>query len=150
MLMDPVLYIIGGFNIHVYFESYQNNMALKMYIALLDYLERYNIKPTYSNFCETVYDPHILPCFTVNIMGIDPKYDTVQCGGPIKAMSQIGFIISWLALNRNGLRVFIHPNTFNRKGEYDNKVLDFSKRGIWLTDYHNNYKTISLDLVSKL
>ena len=148
--MNPLTSIIGGFDIHVYFRFERYEFALKKYKDFLLYLESVQILPTCHNFFIAPEGPHLNSSFAVHLMGKNPIRDKIQDNIPSKAFEQLGYAISWLALNREDMNVLIHPNVAKPFGEVDKELTDHVKYGIWLIDYKQDMKMLSLSFFDDL
>ncbi len=70
--------------------------------------------------------------WTVQLMGINPAMDVMQEGGNEKAVQQFGVAVAWLMLNRQGLKVLVHPNVAMPFGDVETEILDHSERTMWM------------------
>lgn len=132
--LDPFVAIKGGFDVHCYYEENpeQKKLCFLVYDGLLKFLKTHNIIPTYTSFTEKRNDPHIFPGFTVQILGVNPSRDVPQIGCTYNATDALGLVVAWLQLNRNGLRILIHPNVAKPVDDVEEEIKDHTLRAIWL------------------
>lgn len=99
MVSDPVT----GFHAHVYFDAQSRDRARKVCEAARD-----TLGVAMGRIHEKPVGPH-------------PDWSCQLSFG----LDQAGPVISWLALNRDGLVVFIHPQT-------GDDMADHTRHAIWL------------------
>ncbi len=94
---------IHGYHAHVYFDQTSLDSAIKVCRAAGKEFEL-----TVGHFHEQPVGPH--PCWSCQLSFAPQQFDEVM---------------AWLALNRQGLTVFIHPNT----GDH---YKDHTDHAIWM------------------
>ena len=133
---DPYEVLRGGYDVHVYFTLEQHDLALSVYNAFLAFLSKHKIEPTFSFVYDKPPDfeggPHKGPMWVVQFMGINPARDVIQKGGNPRAIEQIGVALSWIMLNRHGLKVLVHPNLALPFGEVEKEKIDHQMYGVWM------------------
>jgi hypothetical protein len=70
--------------------------------------------------------------WVVQLMGINPVRDVTQEGGSEKAVQQFGVALSWLLLNRHGLKVFVHSNVAMPFGDVETEIVDHTQYALWM------------------
>ncbi|WP_425406354.1 DOPA 4,5-dioxygenase family protein [Hwanghaeella sp.] len=94
---------IQGWHAHVYFDPEKAVQADKLRTAIS---ERFDIKM--GRWHEKLVGPH-------------PRWSYQVAFSP----EQFGPLVSWLSLNRNGLTIFIHPET-------GDDLIDHTAHTIWM------------------
>ncbi|CAF3530916.1 unnamed protein product [Rotaria socialis] len=151
---DPLTALKGGYDIHVYFTMEQHAIATSVYKAFLSYLNLHDVRPTFSFLYDTPPDfeggPHKGPMWTVQLMGINPARDVIQDGGNEKAVRQFGVALSWLMLNRNGLKILVHPNVAMPFGEVQLEKVDHTDYALWMGAVDPLPKEFELEFFDRL
>lgn len=134
--MNPDREITGGYDIHVYFTDQQLELGKIVFLDFLTYLKVKNIDPTYKALYSRgpTYEggPHRkMPSFDVHLEGRNPSRDSMVTN-IIPLDRQLGLAVSWLMLNRKGLKVMIHPNTAKPFGDIDKEIIDHKSHSIWM------------------
>ncbi len=102
---------ITGFHAHVYYDAATKEKAARLRAAL-----EARFEARYGRWHDRPVGPH-------------PRWSYQIAFAP----ALFGEIIPWLALNRDGLVIFVHPNT-------GQDLTDHAQRAIWLGE------TVELDL----
>eukprot|EP01113_Clastostelium_recurvatum_P035749 TRINITY_DN5016_c0_g1_i1.p1 TRINITY_DN5016_c0_g1~~TRINITY_DN5016_c0_g1_i1.p1 ORF type:complete len:190 (-),score=41.31 TRINITY_DN5016_c0_g1_i1:77-625(-) len=139
--LDPYVALKGGYDVHVYFTLEQHAKATSLYHAFLAFLADHRVKPTFS----FIYDqppnfeggPHKGPMWVVQLMGINPARDIIQEGGAARAIEHLGVALSWLMLNRQGLKVLVHPNVALPFGQVAEEKIDHDEYAVWMGIAHD-------------
>jgi aromatic ring-cleaving dioxygenase len=106
---DAVESSIESWHAHVYFDAGTRDAAWQFRVAIT---ARFGAVVEMGRFHERPVGPHPLPSYQ---MAFKP--------------TQLADIVSWLTLHRDGLDVFIHPNT-------GDALRDHRDRALWLGRSH--------------
>jgi aromatic ring-cleaving dioxygenase len=166
LFQDPYDKLIGGYDIHCYYDPLTElDIATKVYTEFITFLGKHNIVPTFSHIYYGSDGPHIKPTFAVHLMGINPVRDrtcdtlndeTIRENGITpnqEAIRQLGVAVSWMSLNRQGLRVLIHPNYSQPFGQPLQEKIDHTERGITMSNElpsNNIFDVDFFDILAKM
>jgi aromatic ring-cleaving dioxygenase len=99
---DPQAVIINGYHIHVDFDAPDQELAMLVFDKFSAYLTAHNLVPTATRIYEPKENgPHVRG-------GWEAKFRRAGYG----MLRDIGIAIGWLMCNRQGLSVFMHPETW--------------------------------------
>lgn len=101
-MVDRAPDVISSWHAHVYFDSASRDVARRLYERLPDRFPEAEI----GRFHERPVGPHPMWSYQIAF-----------------APALFAEIVPWLALNRSGLDVFVHPNTGDGRADHSDNAM---------------------------
>ncbi|MGK7875260.1 MAG: DOPA 4,5-dioxygenase family protein [Xenococcaceae cyanobacterium] len=102
-MVEPQIATISGFHVHIYYDATTKEKAARLREALS---KQFALRIRLGRWHDRPIGPH--PCWSYQVAF---------------APELFGEIIPWLALNRDGLVAFVHPETGDAMADHTNHAI---------------------------